>query len=687
MSKSTSVQGKVFAAFQTLGPSLTTGIAVIPLGGLLLGLSAILTNATFTQAIPFLGSPVIVAIATFFSNIGNMIIGNLPVIFAVSVAMSYCKKDAVAAFSALLGFLSMHTTISQVLGITAETVADWTRYSTILGINTLNIGVIGGILVGLMTKVAYDKFKDVKLPTALSFFQGKRFVPLATIVICTLTAIPVSIIWPFLQNIVASIAGTSENLSMVTMIALSIGTFLLMPFGLHTFLYATWSYQLGTYVSQSGEAVHGLQNIFFTQLSEGVPLTTTLPMAGNYILSGALIGTAFAIIKEAKDSQQESTKSLFMGGIMTNLFTGITEPLFFPYVFAAPILYVTLLAFVLIGEVIIYVLNCTVGISYAGGLVDFFIYGVLQNANNWFLIPVIAVVIGFIVYQVQRIMIRKFHLNVPGQEGFKSEESSESISNTTVSNESHSPLMDKVIAALGGQENISEIDACATRLRVQVNDSKKVKKDSFTPMGASGVMSVGNNFQIVFGTQAAILCEQIKARMENRTVETADILVPPKDKVEIDLKEDIVIPIKGVLTALSSVSDSVFAEGILGPGFAITPEDGDVYSPVSGEIVEVFSTKHAINILSDGGKEILIHMGFDTVKLNGEPFEIFVQDGQKIKAGQKLAKVAIEKVKAAGLDNTTAVVFTNMQDYTVSLKKTGAVSVNEKDFISIEKAN
>lgn len=666
---------KVFAAVQTLGPSLTTGIAVIPLGGLLMGLASILTNATFTEMLPFLQNSVVIAIATLFQNIGSLIINNLAVIFCVSVAMSYCQKDAVAAFSALLGFLAMHTTIGQILSITAESTADWTRYATVLGIPTINVGVLGGILMGVVTAAVYKKCKDVKLPKAFSFFQGKRFVPLATIVAGIITAIPVSIVWPLLQNVIAAATGDgSATYSIYIMSALSFATFLLMPLGLHTILYATWAYQVGTYVTSSGDVVHGLLNIFFAQMADGVPLTTTVPLTGNYLLTGCLIGVAAAIIKEAKKERKDNTKSLFMGGIITNLVTGITEPLVFPYVFAAPLLYVMAVVMMFVGEYLIYFLNVTVGISYCGGLVDFLIYGVLQNASHWWMLPFISAAFGVITYFLGRLMIRKMHLNVPGQEGFETQDKTE-VKEIITGKED---LAEQILEALGGKENIAEIDACATRLRVQIREKSKVNKKVFTATGASGVMEVGNNLQIVYGTQAAILCEQIKGVMRGEKRKMVAV------SMENEMKEEIVSPADGTLMPLSSVEDKIFAEGMMGTGFALEPKDGNVYSPVNGRIENVFPTRHAIGIVSDEGKEILIHMGIDTVKMDGNGFEVLVQEGDMVESGQLLARMDLEKVKQAGHKATIMVVFTNLADYQLVLKKNGAVLKGEKEIVAFE---
>lgn len=680
MSKANNMKATVFSAFQTLGPSLTMGIAVIPLGGLLLGLSSIFTNTTFVDLAPFLGNGIIVAIATWMSNIGSLIINNLPIIFCVSIATSYCKKDGVAAFSAILGFLAMHTTIGQVLNITAESTADWTRYTTMLGIPTLNMGVLGGMLCGFVVVFCYNHFREIKLPSAFSFFQGKRFIPLVTIVACAAIAIPASYAWPFIQNLISGLADSATgSFSPLTMIIMSVCTMLLIPIGLHTFLYALWAYQLGTYVTASGEVVHGFLTIFLAQMADGVPLTTYIPLTANYLYIAVLIGITYAIIREAKKEQQAETKSLFMGGIVTGLVTGISEPLFFPWVFSAPILYGVGILIVFLGEWITLFLNSAVGISYCGGLVDFLIYGVMMNANNWFLVPIICLVLGFVAYFIGRFLIKRLHLNVPGQECFDVTEV-----NTTEYKQKESMDISKdslemnIIKALGDKENIADIDACATRLRVQVREANLVKKNIFSSLGASGVMAMGCNIQIVYGTQATLLCDKIKMILSGVQVEGT---VLQNNHQDIKLKEDIVCPLEGIMVDIKDVPDKIFAGEMMGCGFAIEPVSGEVVSPVNGIIENIFPTKHAIGIISEDGKEILVHLGIDTVKLNGDAFDILVQAGEEVKAGQPICRMNLEIIKMEGYSEISPIIFTNMNGYKVVLDKKGKLNKGDRGII------
>jgi PTS system D-glucosamine-specific IIC component len=674
------VGATVYGAFQKLGPSLMPAVAVIPLGGLLLAFGTMLSNTTFIQYLPFLGVGAIQAFAGILQTVGNLIINNLGVWFCLSVAFSFCDKDAVAAFSALFAYMTMHTCISNLLGITGELAAtDWQYYTTTLGISTLNMGVFGGLLCGLMTVAVYKKFKDVKLPSALSFFQGKRAVPIMSIVCAIVMSIPVMLIWPRIQGLIVSlmdIGGDGEiNIVFCAFLAFIIAC--LLPFGLHTLVYVVWAFQLGSYTSASGEVIHGLQNIFFAQMADGVPLTTTAMLTGNYTLAALLVGLACAFISEAKPQNKEKTRSLLSGGIFTVIMTGITEPISFTYLFMCPPLYLLTSFFSAVCVLIINAVQTNVGTGYCGGVMDFIIYGLLQQAHNWWLLPILCLVIGFAYYVLARFLIRTFHLMVPGQE---EEEETVAAGNTNV------PVIDgelakKVLENLGGKENVTEIDACATRLRVAVKSIQGVRKENFTKLGATGTMVVGKNLQIVFGTKAVILSDQIKALMKGEQVSP---VVFEESKEEVLVNEDMVAPLSGKLVGLKDIPDKVFAEGMMGTGFAIDPDDGMVYSPVNGVVDNVFPTKHAIGIVSDGGKEILIHMGIDTVKIGGAPFEIFVKNGEMVEAGQKLAKMDLKAIREDGYATIVPILFTNIPMYEAVLDKQGTVKAKETGFMHLE---
>lgn len=509
-----STKSSIFSFFQKLGPALVPGIAIAPLGGLLLALGTILTNTSVIGALPFLGKGVFAAIALILQSVGNLIIGNLSIIFCVSMAFTMCDKDGVAALSAVVAYLTMHTTISAILGITAEAAAtDWINYTTTLGVSTVNMGVLGGLLAGGMVVIAYQRFKDVQLPSAFSFFSGKRFVPIMSVVFAILIAIPVSIIWPAIQSVLAGILApvvASDTVNPLILVVLMMFTNLLIPVGLHVLPWVIYSYQIGSYVALSGEVIHGLQNIYFAQMADHVALTTTLPLLAAYMSQGIFTGYALAFYRHAKQENKGRTKSLMVSTLSTNIVTGITEPFAFSFLFSCFPLYICYTVmqsvFALIGT---YVFQIHLGTGYCGGLIDYIIYGPIQGAHNWFLLPVLLAIVAATAYFIATFFIKKLHAAVPGQEDMMDDEAA-----AAVSTEDDEQLAETIIEKLGGAGNIKSVDACATRLRVAVSSMSDINKDVFKEMGAAGVVSVGNNLQIIYGTKAALLSNLINNRLK-----------------------------------------------------------------------------------------------------------------------------------------------------------------------------
>lgn len=672
-----SIKGKIFELLQKLGPALTMGIAVVPIGGILLAIGTMLTTPTFVNFLPFLNTYPVITIANLLVTIGNMILGNLHIIFCVSVALGYCEKDGVAGFSAILSFLTFHTSINYILNITSDMAStQWELYATYLGIPSLNIGVFGGLLCGGLTAFAYHKFKETKLPTALSFFEGKRFVPIMAILLSIVMAILMSFIWPSVQMFISSLGnGNSEN-----MFAIMLCIFLccaLIPFGLHTLFYAIYAFQMGTYVSLSGEVFHGLASIYFAQLADGVPLTTFYGISYSYINGALLIGVACAILKEAKPQYYEKTKSIMSSAILVNLLTGISEPIVFSFALQCYPLYLLLSIFVALGAPLMKFLSIQVGTGFCGGLMDYFIYGVLQNAHNWWLGIIICPIIAFLFYKLCRYLIRKFDLKTLGRY-----DDGTSLETNEVLFHDEDSLAIKVLNALGGQKNVSSIDACATRIRVTVFSTENIDKNRFMQLGANGVMEFDKNYQIVFGAEAIHIVDQIKAVMNGQKVESTSQLI--KETAEMK-NENILSPLTGKLLTLKEVPDNIFAEKMMGPGFAIDPSDGEVYSPVNGKVESVFTTKHCISIVSKEGKEVMIHLGIDTVKLEGKPFNILVKAGDTVKAGDHLGTIDLNYISRLDYSAIVPIVFTNILDHDVQLKKTGHVQAKEDNIIEFIK--
>lgn len=670
-----SIGAKMLEKLQKFGPAMMLVIAVIPIGGLLLGIGVFMQNETFIADFPILGSSFVYAISTLLRSVGNMIIGNLHILFAVAIAEGLSDHDGVAGFAAALAFLIMNTVIGSILGITAESISGSTMYTTVLGIPTLQTGVFSGILTGLMVAYLYKKFKNVKFPQGLSFFQGKRFVPIISVLGGIILGALLCLIWPPIQNGIITLSTSLGNTNdPVVLYIFGLVNRLLIPFGLHNLWYPVFYFQIGTYTNLAGQVIVGDLNIYLAQLADGVPITAGLTSGGCYLFPGFCIAAALAITKMAKPENRKKTLGLFTAGIVTIIFTGITEPIEFVFLFTCLPLYIIHAFFMALSFPILCLLDIHVGSTFCGGMMDWIVYGVLQNSPGWQWIIPLNIVAGILYYFVFKFIIKKFNFKTPGRE--------EDIIENRYEKESEDTLAAAVLKELGGKGNIMALDACATRLRVNVKSVKNINKAVFKTMGASGVMEVGNSLQIIFGTQAAFLKEQIKAIMEGRTI-SEQKAKEIQNASAVD--EEIMIPVNGRLLKLKDVPDSVFSEGMMGTGFAIEPTDTTILSPVNGKIDNIFPTKHAIGILSDEGKEILIHMGIDTVKLEGKPFHVLVEQGQIVEIGQPLVKMDIDMIRDHAPSTITPVVFTNMPEYEMELDVSGDVKAKQKDFYHFRK--
>lgn len=668
--KDTALRSKLFSILQNFGPTMMMVIAIIPVGGLLLGLGVFMQNETFLKDIPFLASGPVFAFSTFVRSVGNMIIGNLHILFAVAIAEGLSEHDGSAAFSAVVAFFTMNTVIGSVLGLTAENIGDSTLYTMTLGMPTLQMGVFGGICIGIMVGVLYKKFKNVKFPQAISFFQGKRFVPIIAVVGAMVLGVVFSLVWPSIQNGILTLSRTvGDTTNPVALYFFGLGNRLLIPFGLHNLWYPVFYFQIGEWVNAAGQTVVGDLNIYLAQLAEGATITHGLTSGGCYLFPGFCIAASLAITKMAKPENRKKTFGLFSAGILTIIATGITEPIEFVFMFTCFPLYIIHAFFMALSFPILCLLNIHVGSTFCGGLMDWIVYGVLQNSPGWQWIIPLNVLAGVIYYFIFKFLIQKFNFKTPGREDdikdleeFQDEDA----------------LAVRVLEELKGKANILKLDACATRLRVTVKSRDGINPDAFKVLGASGTMQSGNDYQIIFGTQAAFLKEQIKAILNGKTISQKK--AEELNKVS-DIEEEIVAPIAGKIIPLHEVPDKVFAEGMMGCGFAVIPENGRVCSPVNGEINNVFPTKHAISIISDAGKEIILHMGMDTVKLQGKPFEILVENGQLVEAGQDIAVMNLEEIKENAPSVITPVVFSNMTEFDVILDKKGNVKKAEKNIL------
>ncbi|SDN54734.1 glucose-specific PTS transporter subunit IIBC [Bacillus sp. OK048] len=686
---------KSFGVLQKVGKALMLPVALLPAAGILLALGAALLNPALLELAPFLDNSTVKMIASVMQNAGNIIFGNLPLLFAVGVAVGLAGGEGTAGLAAIIGYLVMNVTMGTVLGISAEDV-NGLSYANVLGIPTLQTGVFGGIIVGILAAAMYNKFYEIELPSYLGFFAGKRFVPIITAASALILGLLMIFIWPPIQN---GLNAFSQNMvhANLTISAFIFGVIerSLIPFGLHHIFYSPFWYEFGEYATKAGEVVRGDQRIFMAQITDNVQnLTAGTFMTGKFpFMMFGLPAAALAIYHEAKPEKKVIVGGLMASAALTSFLTGITEPIEFSFLFVAPILFGIHAIFAGFSFMVMHLLDVKIGMTFSGGLIDYILFGLINpQTNAWIVIPV-GLVFAVVYYFGFRFAIRKFNLKTPGRE--LEEEENQSPTGKAGS----ADLATNILNAMGGKENISHLDACITRLRVSVNDSKDVDKAQLKRLGAAGVLEVGNNIQAIFGPRSETIKGQMKDIMEGKKPSTR--VKSPEKGVEQQIEEinpealqtarksedeGFMAPLKGEIKPITAVPDQVFAGKMMGDGFAIVPSEGTVVSPVNGKIVNLFPTKHAIGILSDTGREILIHVGIDTVNLKGQGFETLVSENDLVSQGQPLLKVDLDYIKEHATSTITPIVFTNLAEgEKIVIEKEGQVDLKQEGIIKITK--
>lgn len=685
-----------FGVLQKVGRALMLPVALLPAAGILLALGAALRNPALLELAPFLNNSGVEMVAAVMQNAGDIVFGNLPVLFAVGVAVGLAGGDGVAGLAAIIGYLIMNVTMGTALGITQEDV-NGLSYASVLGIPTLQTGVFGGIIVGIIAAALYNKFYEIELPSYLGFFAGKRFVPIITAGTAVLLGLLMLVIWPPIQN---GLNAVSHNMVHAN---LTISSFIfgvveraLIPFGLHHIFYSPFWFEFGEYVNKAGELVRGDQRIFMAQIRDNVQdLTAGTFMTGKFpFMMFGLPAAALAIYHEARPERKLVVGGLMGSAALTSFLTGITEPIEFSFLFVAPILFGIHTIFAGLSFMTMHLLDVKIGMTFSGGLIDYILFGLINpQTNAWIVIPV-GLIFAVIYYFGFRFAIRKFNLKTPGREDVNAEEEGNTQTGTA------GDLPYEILDAMGGKENISHLDACITRLRVSVNDIKNVDKERLKKLGAAGVLEVGNNIQAIFGPRSETIKGQMKdiiAGNRPRAVQKApqkgveqqiEEINPEALQTENDADKDVFVsPITGEIKPITEVPDAVFSGKMMGDGFAIIPTEGTVVSPVDGKIVNLFPTKHAIGILSDSGREILIHVGIDTVNLKGQGFESLVKENDRVEKGQALLNVDLDYIKEHATSIMTPIVFTNLAPgEQVNINKSGNVGIKEEDIITIKKA-
>ena len=692
---------KIFGVLQRVGRSFMLPIAILPIAGLLLGIGGSLTNTNMLQVyglMDVIGPGTIWnSIFTLMSQAGNVIFANLPLLFAMGVAIGMAKQEkAVAALSSVIAFLIMHTTISQLLQIAGKVTIEGNNVkiasdvlngtiSSTLGIYSLQMGVFGGIIVGLGVAALHNKFYKIELPQVLSFFGGTRFVPIISAIVYLVVGIVMYFLWPIVQNGIYALGDVVRSSGYFGTWVYGLIERALIPFGLHHVFYLPfWQTAVGGTATIAGEVVTGAQNIFFAQLAD--PNTTQFSVEATRFMSGkfplmifALPGAALAMYHCADSKKKKVAGGLLLSAALTSMLTGITEPIEFTFLFVAPMLYVIHCIFAGLAYMLMHIFNVGVGMTFSGGLIDLSLFGILQgnDKTNWIWVVIIGIIFFIVYYFMFGFIIKKFDLKTPGRDDNEEVKlyTREDVNNKN-DNGVFSPANDErskvITAGLGGKDNISDVDCCATRLRITVKDASKVKQDLLKKSGAAGVVQKGNGVQVIYGPQVTVIKSNLDLFLESS--ESNNINLDQEDKVEVKQEEistkktikeavKIMAPIKGNAITLEKVNDGVFSENILGEGAAIEPEEGKVYAPFDGKVSMLFDTNHAIGFISPEGVEILVHIGIDTVQLNGKYFDIKVKENQQVKKGELVATFDKEGIISEGYRTVTPVVITNTDEF------------------------
>ena len=600
------------------------------------------------------------------------------------------KEKEVAALSGAVAYIIMNTAIQAMINAAGGVEAmPANSTTTMLGITTLQMGVFGGIVVGLGVAALHNKFYKIELPQVLAFFGGTRFVPIVSSIVYLVVGIAMFYIWPVVQNGIAALGA-------LVLASGYAGTFIyglleraLIPFGLHHVFYMPfWQTAVGGTAIIDGVTVTGAQNIFFAELASKsttvFSVSATRFMAGKFpFMMFGLPGAALAMYQCAKPEKKKAAGGLLLSAALTAFLTGITEPLEFTFIFVALPMYAVHCVLAGLSFMLMHILNVGVGMTFSGGLIDLVLFGVMQgNAKtHWVWVVVVGAVYFVLYYIIFRFMISKFDYKTPGRDDAeevklytRADVNARSAASGSTAPAGDDPVSALIVEGLGGADNLSDVDCCATRLRCTVKDVALVKQDVLKASGASGVICKGDGVQVVYGPKVAV----IKAKLEDYLESTPKIpgAAPSPAAAPAPAAKDTVLSacLNGTVVPLADVKDEAFASGALGDGIAIEPTDGELVAPADGEISSTFETHHAVGMTTADGAELLMHIGIDTVKLGGKHFTYLVNEGDKVKKGQPLIRFELEAIKAEGYPVTTPLIVCNTDDYAaVEAKASGTV--------------
>ena len=734
------MKDKIFGVLQRVGRSFMLPIAILPVAGLLLGIGSSFTNATMIETYglqTILGEGTILhGLLTIMSKAGSVIFDNLPLIFAVGVAIGMSKKEKeVAALAAMISFFVMHVSINAMLVLRGDILADGSIAEHVLGgtvaemcgIQTLQMGVFGGIIVGLGVAALHNRFYKIQLPNALSFFGGSRFVP----IISTITYVGVGIVmyflWPFVQEGIYALGGLVTETGYLGTLIFGIIKRALIPFGLHHVFYLPfWQTAVGGTMEVAGQLVQGGQNIFFAQLAD--PSTVHFSADATRYFSGEFIfmifglpGAALAMYRCAKPEKKKQAGGLLLSAALACMLTGITEPLEFSFLFVAPVLFVVQVVLAGAAYMIAHILNIAVGLTFSGGFLDLLLFGILQGneKTSWMLIIPVGIVYFILYYVIFTFLIKKFNLKTPGREDDDAETKlftkadyqakQGAAASASGAGGAHSDEKSVLITrGLGGKKNISDVDCCATRLRCTVVNPELVNEDILRATSPSGIIRKGQGIQVIYGPSVAVIKSNLEDYLETapddeyipEQASDADVAAADgnnaaasdsgKDAADSDsgtentaaalagngtVKKVLLSPFSGEAAPITEASDEAFAGKMMGDGYIVRPGEGMACAPEDATVSFVFPSKHAVGLMGDDGTEYLLHIGVDTVNLNGEGFETYVKDGDRVKKGDKLIAFDIEYIREHAKSDECIIVFTSLKEgEEIRLTKPGKVA-------------
>ena len=751
------MKDKIFGVLQRVGRSFMLPIAILPVAGLLLGIGSSFTNETTIATYglqKILGSGTLLnSLLIIMNKVGSAVFDNLPLIFAVGVAIGMAKKEKeVAALSALIAYFVMNVAISAMLLINGEITADGQiakdvlegTVTSVCGIQSLQMGVFGGIIVGLGVAALHNRFHKIVLPNALSFFGGSRFVPIISTIVYMFVGILMYFVWPVVQNGIYALGGLVTGSGYFGTLIFGIIKRALIPFGLHHVFYMPfWQTAVGGTMEVAGQMVQGGQNIFFAQLADSANVAhfsadATRYFSGEFIfMIFGLPGAALAMYCCAKPEKKKAAGGLLLSAALACMFTGITEPLEFSFLFVAPALFVVQVILAGAAYMIAHILNIAVGLTFSGGFLDLFLFGILQgNAKtSWLRIIPVGIIYFILYYVIFTFMIKKFDFKTPGREDDDTETKLYTKADVNARKEggkaagaaavtSNDPVSELITRGLGGKKNIVDVDCCATRLRITVAEPDRVRDELLKQTDSRGIVKKGQGVQVIYGPHVTVIKAKLEEYLEtapnefaedaleiqnNSVAETgnnaagnangqnsataqdqstgtenvdnaAQTSAPVKEE-KIRKTAIIYSPVDGIAADLSTAPDEGFAGKMMGDGAVVTPTEGTVYAPADGEVEFIFDTKHAIGFQTDSGIPMLLHMGIDTVKLEGKGFEILVTEGQKVKKGEPMMKLDLEFLSANAPSLTSPILDTEPEDnQRIRLLANGEIKAGEPLF-------